>query len=91
MRSSRVFWILAVTTAAATAAAGASGCASERVSGAAATEATLPAVAVVRADSGTLNDVAVYAVPNTGGWYDFGFLLGASCWAGGGGAAAKRK
>jgi len=54
MRSSRVFWILAVTTAAATAAAGTSGCASERVSGAAATEATLPAVAVVRADHGTL-------------------------------------
>jgi RND family efflux transporter MFP subunit len=54
MRSSRVFWILAVTTAAATAAAGASGCASERVSGAAATEATLPAVTVVRADNGTL-------------------------------------
>ncbi len=56
MRSSRVFWILAVTAAAATAAAGTSGCASEQVAGAAATEnaATLPAVAVVRADSGTL-------------------------------------
>ena len=54
MRSSRVFWILAVTTAAAAAAVGTSGCASERVSGATATEATLPAVAVVRADSGTL-------------------------------------
>jgi len=54
MRSSNVFSILAVTIAAATAAAGTSGCASERVSGAAATEAVLPAVAVVRADSGTL-------------------------------------
>jgi RND family efflux transporter MFP subunit len=49
-----VFWILAVTAATATAAAGTSGCTSERVSGAAATEATLPAVAVVRADNGTL-------------------------------------
>ena len=54
MRSSRVFWILAVTTAAATAVAGTSGCASERVSGATVAEATLPAVAVVRADNGTL-------------------------------------
>ena len=54
MRSSRVFWILAVTAAAATAAAGTSGCAGEQVAGAAATEATLPAVSVVRADTGTL-------------------------------------
>lgn len=54
MRSSRMFWILAVTTATAAAAAGTSGCASEQVAGAAATEAILPAVAVVRADSGTL-------------------------------------
>ena len=23
-----------------------------------------------------LKDVAVYAVPNTGGWYDFGYFLG---------------
>ena len=56
MRSSRVFWILAVTTATATAAASTSGCAGERVSATATetTEATLPAVAVVRADNGTL-------------------------------------
>ena len=54
MRSSRVFWILAVTIAAATAAVGSSGCASESVSGATTSEAALPAVAVVRADSGTL-------------------------------------
>jgi RND family efflux transporter MFP subunit len=54
MRSSRVSWILAVTTATATAVAGTSGCASERVSGATVAEATLPAVAVVRADNGTL-------------------------------------
>jgi len=24
-----------------------------------------------------MDDVAVYAIYNTGGWYDFGFLLGA--------------
>ena len=23
-----------------------------------------------------VNDIAVYASPNSGGWYDFGFLLG---------------
>ena len=23
-----------------------------------------------------LSDVAVYAVPNNGGWYDFGYFLG---------------
>lgn len=26
------------------------------------------------------DDVAIYAVNNTGGWYDFGFLLGSSGW-----------
>jgi hypothetical protein len=26
------------------------------------------------------DNVAVYAVNNTGGWYDFGFLLGSSGW-----------
>ncbi|SLN51946.1 hypothetical protein [Roseisalinus antarcticus] len=34
--------------------------------------------------------IAVYAVPNSGGWYDFGFLLGLTCWAGAGAAANKR-
>ena len=34
--------------------------------------------------------VGIYGVPNSGGWYDFGFLLGLTCWAGGGGAAARR-
>ena len=59
MRSSRLSWILAVTIATATVAASTSGCAGERVS-ATATEtdkdkdAALPAVAVVRADNGTL-------------------------------------
>jgi hypothetical protein len=33
--------------------------------------------------------VAIYETPNTGGWYDFGFLLGLSAW-GGGSAAATR-
>ena len=28
-------------------------------------------------------DVAVYAVPNTGGWYDFGFFLGITVLGGG--------
>jgi RND family efflux transporter MFP subunit len=51
MRSSRLFWIVAMTAAAAM---GASGCAGERVSGATTAEAALPAVAVVRADHGTL-------------------------------------
>ncbi|MBI1227956.1 MAG: hypothetical protein GC192_22180 [Bacteroidetes bacterium] len=26
------------------------------------------------------NNVAIYAVNNTGGWYDFGFLLGSGGW-----------
>jgi hypothetical protein len=29
------------------------------------------------------HDVAVYAVPNNGGWYDFGFVLGIGGFAGG--------
>ena len=28
-------------------------------------------------------DIAVYAVPNTGGWYDFGFFLGVTVLGGG--------
>lgn len=28
-------------------------------------------------------DIRVYAFPNSGGWYDFGFMLGISTWAGG--------
>ena len=28
-------------------------------------------------------DIRIYAFPNTGNWYDFGFLLGLSAWAGG--------
>jgi hypothetical protein len=33
-------------------------------------------------------DVRMYAFPNSGVWYDFGFLLGIGAW--GGGAAASR-
>jgi hypothetical protein len=33
-------------------------------------------------------NVRVYAFPNSGGWYDLGFVLGISAW--GGGAAASR-
>jgi hypothetical protein len=36
------------------------------------------------------SEVRIYAFPNSGVWYDFGFLLGLGCWAGGGGAAASR-
>ena len=37
-------------------------------------------------------DYKIYSFPNTGGWYDFGFLIGASMFFGGGGAGTcKRK
>jgi hypothetical protein len=35
-------------------------------------------------------DFRIYAFPNSGGWYDFGYLLGAMSFLGGGGASAKR-
>jgi hypothetical protein len=38
---------------------------------------------------GIFNDVRMYAFPNSGGWYDFGFLIGISIWGGGGASAAK--
>ena len=38
-----------------------------------------------------MEDVAMYAVNNTGGWYDFGFVLGAGILFGGGGNASKRR
>lgn len=34
-------------------------------------------------------DIRVYAFPNSGGWYDLGYVLGASMFWGGGGAGAK--
>ena len=36
-------------------------------------------------------NVSVYEVHNTGGWYDFGFVLGAGTFLGSGGAGAKRR
>jgi RND family efflux transporter MFP subunit len=54
MRSSRLFLIVAITTAAAAAAVSTSGCTGDRASAATSAEAALPAVAVVRADNGTL-------------------------------------
>lgn len=37
-------------------------------------------------------DIAVYAINNTGSWYDFGFLLGVGTFlAGGSKGASKRK
>jgi hypothetical protein len=32
-------------------------------------------------------DVRIYAFPNSGGWYDFGYLIGASMFLGGAGAS----
>jgi len=36
-------------------------------------------------------DNKIYNFPNTGGWYDFGFLIGTSMFFGGGGAGACKK
>jgi hypothetical protein len=36
-------------------------------------------------------DIAVYAVPNNGGWYDFGFFLGVTVLGGGSWFSSKRK
>ena len=35
-------------------------------------------------------DYRIYAFPNSGVWYDFGYLLGAMMCLGGGGASARR-
>jgi len=35
------------------------------------------------------HSVRIYAYPNSGGWYDLGFLIGAGVWGGGSGAAAR--
>jgi hypothetical protein len=35
-------------------------------------------------------DYRIYAFPNSGGWYDFGYLLGAMAFLGGGGAGARQ-
>ena len=36
-------------------------------------------------------DYEIYAYPNAGGWYNFGYLLGVMFFFGGGGAGAKCK
>jgi hypothetical protein len=36
-------------------------------------------------------DVRIYSFPNSGGWYDFGYLIGAAVFLGGGGAASTSK
>ena len=33
-------------------------------------------------------DYRIYTFPNSGGWYDFGYLIGAAMFLGGGGASA---
>jgi len=39
---------------------------------------------VVRLIGSIFTDIRVYAFPNSGGWYDFGFVLGAMVFSGGG-------
>jgi hypothetical protein len=34
-------------------------------------------------------DWRIYAFPNSGGWYDFGYLIGAGLFLGGGGASSR--
>lgn len=34
-------------------------------------------------------DVRIYAFPNSGGWYDIGYVVGASMFLGGSGASAR--
>lgn len=50
-------------------------------------------ISVVTLIIGIFSDtVKVYETSNTGGWYDFGFLLGVICiWGGGGSATAHKK
>ncbi|HET9398702.1 MAG TPA: hypothetical protein VFO45_07790 [Sphingomicrobium sp.] len=36
------------------------------------------------------DDIAVYAVPNNGGWYDFGYFIGV-CFLGVGARSSKRR
>ena len=37
------------------------------------------------------DSVRMYEVGNSGSWYDFGFLLGAGAFLGGGGAGSRKK
>lgn len=36
-----------------------------------------------------ISDTRIYAFPNTGWFYDLGFLLGIGCWGGGSAVAAR--
>jgi len=36
------------------------------------------------------DSVRIYAFPNSGLWYDLGYLIGLTCWAGGSHAARRR-
>jgi len=36
------------------------------------------------------DDIAIYAINNTGGWYNFGFILGIGILGGGGSGAVKK-
>jgi hypothetical protein len=40
--------------------------------------------------AGILFDVRIYAYPNTGWWYDLGFLIGLMPWGGGAAVGARR-
>jgi hypothetical protein len=37
------------------------------------------------------SEVRIYGYPNSGLWYDLGFLIGLTCWAGSGGRAMRRR
>ncbi len=39
---------------------------------------------------GLFTDTRMYAYPNSGSWYDLGFLIGISAWGGGSAVAARR-
>ena len=54
MRSSRMYWSAALAAVVTVAAFSSAGCSGEKVSGATSAEATLPAVAVIKAETGTL-------------------------------------
>jgi opacity protein-like surface antigen len=34
--------------------------------------------------------ISIYAVPNSGGWYNFGYALGAGAFTGGGGILSRK-
>jgi len=49
------------------------------------------AIAPIAFVGGLLSDIRMYAFPNTGSWYDFGFLIGLSVVWGGGGVSIVHK